>query len=810
MENSKDTAAVFRFQVSLLFSLFSTIHFLLSALCFLSCLTPARADLSTLPTNTWVNVTPTYSGAPNGGHIFPQGWNNKGTYDPLSQRVIVMDKWRDTIRTDSIYANALMAYDPASNSVTVLKVSNWFDEGVICTDGTAGCGVTAPILPDNINTPTPVDRHPLGSVTAVPDDNAVFIINGLNQTAVGPTTVVNPNVPLDKSLLTSHPNDSWEFDLNLGAWTMVSNATTLAPTPPNVDSSSPAVMIFDSANHRLLYFEQKNTLYNGTETWQLNPQTRQWSVIAQDPSSLTVNTSASGIAYDSKRGRIVTFGGGAFYNSSSNLLNAYTYGNNHWVALASCPEAAGAPGFDYDSNHDIFLALINQDTWIYDPKADAWTQIASPIDRSYAVAYQSVTYDPAHDVFVFQGGTWGAPKWALFRYSSAPSAPTIIQQPSPVSVPAGQSAAFTVSAAGTPAPTYQWQSNASGSFTAISGATSAVYTLASAQLSNSGTQFQCVVTNSQGSVTSNPATLTVTPATPPTIQSPPQPASANPGQSASFSVTAAGSAPFTYQWQMELSGGSSFTPISGATSSSYTTAALALTDNGDQFEVIVTNSAGSVTSTPALLTVTNAPLAPTIIQSPQNQTVSVGQNATFTVLANGSAPLSYQWQYLYVGSWVNVGTNSASYTIPNVQLSQNGWQYRCAVTNGSGNVTSAVAILTIGSAGSNPPTNPTPVTYPSVDLSRVQVYPNPWRSDKHTGKIITFNNLPANSRVKIFTTSGHLARDLGTVSGQVTWDLANDSGNKVASGIYVYLITVGDTGYGGSGQKLKGKVAVIR
>src|SRR5689334_15461610 len=72
------------------------------------------ADLSTLPTDTWVNATPTYTGAPNGGQIFPMGWNNKGTYDPNTQRVIVMDRWYDSVHSQDIYANAVMAYDPAS------------------------------------------------------------------------------------------------------------------------------------------------------------------------------------------------------------------------------------------------------------------------------------------------------------------------------------------------------------------------------------------------------------------------------------------------------------------------------------------------------------------------------------------------------------------------------------------------------------------------------------------------------------------------------------------------------------------------
>ena len=92
----------------------------------------------------------------------------------------------------------------------------------------------------------------------------------------------------------------------------------------------------------------------------------------------------------------------------------------------------------------------------------------------------------------------------------------------------------------------------------------------------------------------------------------------------------------------------------------------------------------------------------------------------------------------------------------------------------------------------------------STSLSGARAFPNPWRADKHAGRMITIANLPVNSQVKIFTVSGPLTKDLGIVSGSTTWDQTNDSGDKVASGVYVYLIT------DGQGNKVRGKVAVIK
>lgn len=83
----------------------------------------------------------------------------------------------------------------------------------------------------------------------------------------------------------------------------------------------------------------------------------------------------------------------------------------------------------------------------------------------------------------------------------------------------------------------------------------------------------------------------------PTITGSPQGATINEGQSASFSVAVIGAAPLTYQWRRNG------TPITGATAAGYTTPALAATDSGALYSVVVSNSAGSATSASAMVTV---------------------------------------------------------------------------------------------------------------------------------------------------------------------------------------------------------------
>jgi len=234
---------------------------------------------------------------------------------------------------------------------------------------------------------------------------------------------------------------------------------------------------------------------------------------------------------------------------------------------------------------------------------------------------------------------------------------------------------------------YQWQKGT----TNIANATSSSYTTQATTAGDNNTQYRVIVTNSAGNATSSAATLTVT-STPvgPTITQQPANKSAAVGQTATFSVVASGTAPLSYQWQKGT------TNIANATSSSYTTPVTVMGDNNSQFRVVVSNSVNSVTSNFATLTVT-APVAPTITQQPSDKTVSTGQTATFTVVATGTAPLSYQW----VKGTTNItNATSASYTTPATTLGDSGSQFSVAVTNTAGNATSNAATLTVTAASS--------------------------------------------------------------------------------------------------------------
>ncbi len=199
--------------------------------------------------------------------------------------------------------------------------------------------------------------------------------------------------------------------------------------------------------------------------------------------------------------------------------------------------------------------------------------------------------------------------------------------------------------------------------------------------------------NNSGSITSSQATLTVNAApAAPAITTQPVNQSVTAGQTATFSVVASGTAPLSYQWRKNTAN------IGGATASSYTTPATTSADNGAKFDVVVSNTAGNITSAQATLTVNSAPVAPTISTQPANQTVNAGQTATFSVIASGTAPLTYQWQKNGVAI---TGATAASYTTPVTTTADSGELFRVVVSNSAGNVTSNSATLTVNPGTSN-------------------------------------------------------------------------------------------------------------
>lgn len=190
---------------------------------------------------------------------------------------------------------------------------------------------------------------------------------------------------------------------------------------------------------------------------------------------------------------------------------------------------------------------------------------------------------------------------------SGPAAPLVIIDPSDTSAEEGSTATFTVVCTGNPFPTIQWEVSTDGGLNWSNvGSDSSSYTTPVLTLSDDGNLYRAQLTNTEGSATSSSATLTVTePASAPTFTTQPSNQSAFVDGTATFTAVATGNPAPTYQWQRSTDGGTNYSNISGATSASYTTPVLLLSNDGEFYRVIATNTEGSATSTAAELTVTS-------------------------------------------------------------------------------------------------------------------------------------------------------------------------------------------------------------
>lgn len=288
---------------------------------------------------------------------------------------------------------------------------------------------------------------------------------------------------------------------------------------------------------------------------------------------------------------------------------------------------------------------------------------------------------------------------------SAPPTPVIRTQPADVSVVAGGAATFTVVASGQ-SPVYQWQisTDDGASWTDLAGATATGYHLASVAMGDSGQWFRVLITAAGTTVTSSAARLTVTAApVAPAISVQPANQTVTEPATATFSVTASGTA-LHYQWQSSADGGVTWSDISGATSSSYTTPATAAAASGTQLHVVVSNTADTVTSSAATLTINAAPstnTAPAFTAQPADQSVAEGSAATFSATVSGTPAPGLQWQRSNdaAASWSDIpGATSASYTTSATVAADDGAQFRLVATNSEGSVPSNAAMLTVAAA----------------------------------------------------------------------------------------------------------------
>ena len=271
----------------------------------------------------------------------------------------------------------------------------------------------------------------------------------------------------------------------------------------------------------------------------------------------------------------------------------------------------------------------------------------------------------------------------------------------------------------------------------------------------------------------------------PIINAQPQNRTVAVGATANFTVAATGSAPLTYQWRHNG------TNILGAQTNTYSLADAQTTNNGN-YLVVITNTAGSITSAVATLTVSN--VAPSITTNPVSISVFAGETAAFSVTATGSAPLAYQWRF----NGTNLaGATNDDYSFNNAQSNLAG-AYTVVVTNMVGAVTSLVATLTVSDPAPIILTNPASLTVTvgataSFTVSATGATPlnYQWRFNDIdlAGETANFYSLPnaqatdaGNYTVVVNNNSGSITRAMAVLT--VNPAVAATATNVVISQIY--------------------------
>ncbi len=258
---------------------------------------------------------------------------------------------------------------------------------------------------------------------------------------------------------------------------------------------------------------------------------------------------------------------------------------------------------------------------------------------------------------------------------SVGNTPAITTQPANQTVIVGTNVNFSVATSGTGPFGFQWRKDGVN----IPGETNQNLSLLSVQTSDAAT-YRVLVTTPFGTTNSLNSRGILTVLEPPRIDLDPFDQEAAPGSSPQFSVTAVGTAPLKYQWRFKgtniIGGTNSLLQLNNVQS-----------NNSGPYACVVTNSAGSVTSSPAILTVSGKPI---ISSQPQSFTGVLGDAAALIVTVT-TPPLGYQW---YFNNTLRPGETEDRIFL-NPLGSNHVGQYFVVISNIYGSTTSDVATVTV-------------------------------------------------------------------------------------------------------------------
>jgi uncharacterized delta-60 repeat protein len=367
-------------------------------------------------------------------------------------------------------------------------------------------------------------------------------------------------------------------------------------------------------------------------------------------------------------------------------------------------------------SHNGIGRLINSypapaiDNVTFDNSSVTWVR-SGPSTEFWRVSFEASTngssWTPLGDAFRIPGDGWQLtgltiPSNSIVRtrgfavggnwfVENVVGLPVITVQPTNLGYYATTTATFSASGYGGTPLSYQWLKNGNPLTNGgnISGAQTTVLTISNVLGADAGV-LSLVFSNASGSVTSSVANLTVID---PWLTSQPASQAKNAGQSVTFSAPTLGTTPLHFSWFQNGTNLSDGGNISGSGTGNLNVTNLTGFNAGN-YEAIVSNIWGSVTSVVATLTVAD----PIISTNPVSRSIQVGQSVTMGVFAFGAQPLIYQWR---TNGLAVPGATNALLVFTNGQA-VNAGRYDVVVSSVFGSRTSSVATLSVNATTLDP------------------------------------------------------------------------------------------------------------
>lgn len=354
--------------------------------------------------------------------------------------------------------------------------------------------------------------------------------------------------------------------------------------------------------------------------------------------------------------------------STSPLLSGLVSLQPTPLVITNQPVAPAAKNPGESVSFNVVVAS-GQGTYTYQWRRNGVNVAANGNGATYTIASVTEGDQASYDVVISNGATSiTSQAVALSVNDPASNAVAVIVSPADGIIALGANVTLSVSASGTAPFTYQWRKGGQ----AIPGATSVQYTITGATAGDAGT-YDVLVSNPAGQGASTDSNdIVINPGAPVTnvsIGSSPTMETLQSGQTLTFTASAQGTGPFTYQWRKNGS------DITDATSSSYQIQNVSSADDGD-YTVLVSSpyDTGVVSNT---ITVNlSRPVSNVVAQCLPSNNVLVGTEVTFSVTHSGSGPFTYQWRK---GSEPIAGATSSTYQF-NATLESSG-SYNVTVGN---------------------------------------------------------------------------------------------------------------------------------